>query len=694
MPDSPTWFQNSENDRTLLATAFNETANFLSRARQDPTKENIERAAAAFNKAELRYLEMYNAARKMKTGNDELVAALKTSRAQVAAMQEELARLAALIAPPFVYGIYRSPSDDDLVNVFIHGRESRVGVDPKLKDALRPGHRVALVGGSDAVIGIDGFGTLGEVGSVKELLDEDRILVTLRADEERVCVRAEPLRGTAVKVGDHLRMDGVGFVYEVIPKHEIGEVFLEEVPDVSYNDIGGLDEQIEALRDAVELPWLHADLFRKYNQKSPKGVLLYGPPGCGKTMVAKAVANDLAKRVSEKKGEPVKGFFLNIKGPELLNKYVGETERKIREVFEKAREKASEDVPVVVFFDEMESLFRTRGTGISSDIETTIVPTILSEIDGVEGLRNVIVIGASNRQDLIDPAVLRSGRLDVKIEIKRPGARGAMDILNKYARPQLPLHPKFGPYPQRYETPNRLKTLAHAEWQTLDATLAAVREAYGMRRIDLGKRTIPVDEEKVESAKELAEAIADASERKRVIRDLDRTEWEFEAWEIRSEEDVFHYMNYKAVEVIFLPTPGSLVWVSSGGEIVEVDTRFLEVTYANADKEVLYHKDFVSGAMLESIVRRAKKYAIKRAINDPTTGLMMVDFWQATREEFKENEDLPNTANPDDWARIQGKKGERIAFVRPIASGKLMRAPAGANPARPVEQVVNTGQYL
>jgi proteasome-associated ATPase len=414
-------------------------------------------------------------------------------------------------------------------------------------------------------------------------------VVTQQADEDKVGIIAEPLRTVKLKVGDHILMDSKsGYLLEKLPKSEVEDLALEEVPDIDYEDIGGLSDQIESIKDAVELPYLYADYYREHHLAPPKGVLLYGPPGCGKTMIAKAVANNLAARISEKRGEKVKGYFLSIKGPELLNKYVGETERKIREIFVKAREKAAEDVPVVIFFDEMDALFRTRGSGISSDVETTIVPQLLAELDGVESVRNVIVIGASNRQDLIDPAILRPGRLDVKIKIERPDRNAAADIFNKYMTAELPIHESETRVPGGDLT----ATLTRMIGATID-------EMYS------------VDEE----------------------------------------------------------------------------NRFLEVTYANGDKEVLYFKDFASGAMIESIVRRAKKLALKRYIQTSEKGITVDDLLHAVREEFKENEDLPNTTNPDDWAKIAGKKGERIVYVKPLMGETKDKQ-------RAVERIINTGQYL
>ena len=445
--------------------------------------------------------------------NEKLVNTLYEAREQISSLKEEVDKLC---APPSSYGVFLSLNDDGTVNILSSGRKVKVNLHPSIgKDSIKPGQELVLNEGLN-VIETAGYEIQGEVVIMKEALDEARAVVTVRADEEKVAVIAEPLRPAKLKVGDHLLMDSKsGYLLEKLPKSEVEDLALEEVPDIQYEDIGGLTSQIEAIRDAVELPYLYADYYREHKLAPPKGVLLYGPPGCGKTMIAKAVANNLAEKVSEKRGEKIKGFFMNVKGPELLNKYVGETERKIREIFVKAKEKAAEDVPVVVFFDEMDALFRTRGSGISSDVETTIVPQLLAEIDGVEGLKNVIVIGASNRQDLIDPAILRPGRLDVKIKIDRPDRQAAGDIMAKYLTPDIPMHEQeLGP---------------HGD----DISAAIVR---------------------------LIEMAVDA-----------------------------------------MYTTGD-------------ENRFLEVTYANGDKEVLYFKDFASGAMMESVVRRAKKLALKRYI--------------------------------------------------------------------------------
>jgi proteasome-associated ATPase len=531
--------------------------------------------------------------------NERLASTLREARDQIVALKEEVDRLA---QPPSGFGIFLAACDENTADVFTGGRKMRVNVSPNVElGELKPGQEVVLNEALNVVVA-QGYETIGEIVMMKELLaDGERALVISHSDEERIVRLAAPLLDQVIRAGDSLMMEPrSGYVYEVIPKAEVEELVLEEVPDIAYADIGGLSAQIEQIRDAVELPYLHADLFREHLLRPPKGILLYGPPGCGKTLIAKAVANSLAKQVQAKaaasgtnvvpKGQEGKSFFLNIKGPELLNKYVGETERHIRLVFQRAREKASEGMPVIVFFDEMDSIFRTRGSGVSSDVENTIVPQLLSEIDGVEGLENVIVIGASNREDMIDPAILRPGRLDVKIKIERPDAESAKDIFSKYLLAELPLHPD---------------DVAENGGSPVAATEAMIQ------------RTV-------------------------------------ERMYTESEEN-----------------------------------RFLEVTYANGDKETLYFKDFNSGAMIQNIVDRAKKMAIKQFLDTGQKGIRLAHMLAACVDEFGENEDLPNTTNPDDWARISGKKGERIVYIRTLVQGKQ-----GTEAGRSIDTVSNTGQYL
>ncbi len=545
--------------------------------------------------ARLRALEERLAAKELElaaaaTKNDRLASTLREARDQIIALKEEIDRLA---QPPSGFGVFLARHDDDTVDIFTGGRKLRVAISPEIAvEDLRRGQEVMLNEATNVIRAMD-FERVGEVVMLKEILEDgERALVLGHTDEERIVRLAATLDDAPLRAGDSLLLEPrSGYVYERIPKSEVEELVLEEVPDIDYADIGGLGPQIETIRDAVELPYLHPELFKEHQLKPPKGILLYGPPGCGKTLIAKAVANSLAKKVAERTGsEAGRSYFLNIKGPELLNKYVGETERHIRLVFQRAREKASEGTPVIVFFDEMDSLFRTRGSGVSSDVENTIVPQLLSEIDGVESLENVLVIGASNREDMIDPAILRPGRLDVKIKIERPDAEAARDIFQKYLTAELPLH-----------------------------------------------------------ADDVAENDG-------------------------SKEAAVAAMIQRAVEAMYTETE---------------DNQFLEVTYAGGDKEVLYFKDFNSGAMIENIVSRAKKMAIKDLLERGQKGIRVGHLLDACIDEFKENEDLPNTTNPDDWARISGKKGERIVFIRTLVQGKK-----GTEAGRQIDTVANTGQYL
>jgi proteasome-associated ATPase len=519
------------------------------------------------------------------TQNEKLTSALTSERDKIEALREEVEKLS---QPPATFGVYLGTNEDGSVDVFTSGRKMRVNVTPELDPAgFRRGAEVILNEALN-VVELLSPDIAGEVMKVKDRLGQDRVIVVGHGDEELVATLAHALRDEPIRAGDSLLVDRRSNVaLERLPKEEVEELVLEEVPDVSYEDIGGLENQIEAIRDAVELPFLYAELFKEHQLEPPKGVLLYGPPGCGKTLIAKAVAKSLADKVRERTGRPdAHSYFLNIKGPELLNKYVGETERQIRQIFQRAKERSEEGLPVIVFFDEMDSIFRTRGSGISSDVESTIVPQLLSELDGVETLKNVIVIGASNREDLIDPAILRPGRLDVKIKIERPSASQAGDIMSKYLTGDVPIHPE--------------------EMERSGGKTGSVR-----RMIQL------------------------------------------------------------TVDRMYAPSE---------------DNRFLEVTYASGDKEVLYFKDFNSGAMIENIVRRAKKEAIKRFLSTGEKGIKTEDLLNAIRDEFKENEDLPNTTNPDDWARISGKKGERIVYVRTLLGD-------GGAEGRQVERVA-AGQYL
>ena len=532
--------------------------------------ENLRRqlSTAPSDDVENRLYEMTRELMQLHRRNRKLTSTLQDAKEQLEHLKEKVEQLS---APPNNYGAFLQSNEDSTIDIDLGGKKMRVNVDPDINvDTLQKGQEV-IVNGVFNVVGAKAFDQQGEVVKVKEMLDEQRVIVSLRADEERVVEISDWVKKETLKFGDNVRLNHTtGMVMEKLHKVDIEDLLLEEVPDIKYADIGGLDEQIESIRDAIEMPYLYPGEFEAFNLTPPKGILLYGPPGCGKTLIAKAVANSLAERVRQQTGrDDVKSYFINIKGPELLNKYVGETERKIREVFQKAREKSKEGVPVIIFFDEMDSLFRSRGMGISSDMESTLVPQFLSEIDGVEGLQDVIVIGASNRQDLLDPAVLRPGRLDIKIKIDRPHAEGAKDIFSIYLTPSLPIAPS-----------------------------------------------------------------------------------ELEKFNDDREQVIENFIN-QATDEMYATTN---------------ENKFIEVTYQRGERETLYFKDFVSGAMIENIVSRMKKMAIKRLINSEgkEEGLMLKDLKNAIREEYKENEDLPNATNPDDWAKISGRKGEKIASIRAL----------------------------
>ena len=557
---------------------------------RDSTVSDVEQASRRIEMLEEKLLEARGALAQSRSNNEKLTITIQQTRDQIAALRDEVEKLT---QPPAVYGTFIDFNDDGTVDIFASGRKMRVALHPGLDPGQIDRGNEVVLNESFTVIGVRESDGQGEVVTVKEVLDERRVLVYGRADEERVVELADSLRHVKLRSGDALLLDmRSNLLVEKLLRQEAEELILEEVPDITYADVGGLDSQIEAITDAVELPYLHRALFNDYDLPAPKGILLYGPPGCGKTLIAKAVANSLSQKVAELTGNRnVRSYFLNIKGPELLNKYVGETERQIRVVFQRAREKAEEGVPVIIFFDEMDSLFRTRGTGISSDMESTIVPQLLAEIDGVESLRDVIVIGATNREDLIDPAILRPGRLDVKIKIERPDADAAAQIFQRYLHSELPIDE------------------------------SSIRELGG------GDRA-------------------------------------------------------KAIQVMIEETVTDMYRIND-------ENRFLEVTYQGGDKEVLYFKDFASGAMIENIVRRAKKLAVKREIAEKGRGLRAEDLTESIRQEYRENEDLPNTTNPDDWARVSGKKGERIIFIRTLVNREETDVLGGRS-----IQHVGTGQYL
>ena len=558
-----------------VVTALEEEVSFL-RRRLREAPERSEELEAELSRVKDRL-------NRAASQNDKLASLLEEAREQLGVLREEVEKLT---QPPNNFGTVLNVSEDGTVDVLTGNRKLRVAAQPSIEvKKLQIGQEV-LLNEAFNIIDVRFYEASGDILRVREVMSDGRVVVIAHADEERVLKRSEAMADVYLRAGDYVRIDPkTSLILEKLERPEVEELVLEEVPDITYLDVGGLAEQIEMIRDTVELPYIHRDLFKEYELEPPKGILLYGPPGCGKTLIAKAVANSLAKKVSERTGDPdVRSYFLNIKGPELLNKWVGETERQIRLIFQRAKEKSDEGVPVIVFFDEMDSLFRTRGTGISSDVESTIVPQLLSELDGVESLKNVVVIGASNREDLIDPAILRPGRLDVKIKINRPDPESAREIFRIYMTDET-----------------------------------------------------PIEDEEVGDG-EVGEAI--------------------------------ERMIAQTVDEMYSDGP---------------ENEFLEVTYANGDRETLYFKDFASGAMIENIVRRAKKDAIKRQIAGGPVGVRTADLTAAIKQEFTEQEDLPNTTNPDDWAKISGKKGERIVYVRTLVGGD--------EESRLIEKV-SGGQYL
>jgi proteasome-associated ATPase len=461
----------------------------------------------------------------------------------------------------------------------------------KRRNAFRQGEHL-LLNNDLQVVEPRGFDLVcGAVGTVQQVLGDERLLLGTVGEESLVVTRAHPLLDTSILAGDSVEYDPqTHYAYTLVPKDTVDRLTLEKVPDITFQFVGGLAAAIQLIQDAIELPHLYPEHFLEHQLVPPKGILLYGPPGCGKTLLAKAVANSLARHIEAKTGEKGESYFINVKGPELLSKYVGETERAIRDLFARARSQASYRSPVVIMFDEMDSMFRVRGSGVSSDMESTIVPQFLSELDGLESLENVIVIGATNREDLIDPAVLRPGRLDRKIRIPRPDQAAAAEIFSKYLIPELPLDP----------------------------SLVAGRGG-------------------------AANAVA--------------------------------WMIEEVVEEMYRPAP---------------ENQLLEVAYADGSREILYFRDFASGAIIENIVSRAKLAAVKELIGGGPKGLTLGHLRNAMREEYRENEDLPRNSNPAEWYRILGMRGERVVRVRSLL-GKDRERPADSPPGR---EVVAVGDAL
>lgn len=616
--------------------------------------------------------------------NDKLTAILEQAKEQIKELRAEIDKLT---MPPSTYAIFSDYHESGVATVYVNGRKMKVSVHPAINTSLLKKGQEVILNEAFAIIEPCGFDRQGEVVRVKDMLEGGRVLVTLHFDEEKVATVADSLSETTLSVGDHLLYDArSGYVVEKLPKSEVEDLVLEEVPDISYEQIGGLEGAIEMVRDAVELPFLYPDLFAEHKLKPPKGVLLYGPPGCGKTLIAKAVANSIAKKLGHLSSKEMRSYFLHVKGPELLNKYVGESERQIREVFKKAKERAKEGHPVMVFFDEMDALFRTRGTGVSSDMESTIVPQFLSEIDGVEGLKNVIVIGASNRQDLIDPAVLRAGRLDVKVKVGRPdNPSNGFKIAKIYLTPDLPLPERYLSYIGKpYVAINRLHSLAPNEWEKVHEDLTPIRKEFNIQWCGEEKR--PMTDNEFEALKaRVVELNKDnpmrLEEHLKVLDGQRNVGWIYEEWRFNDKKDIVFYEIYRMIEGMYVQIPGKasesskgLQWISRNGSLVPFDSRFLYVKYVTGNGEYLYHRDFLSGALIEGVIARAKKLAIKARIADPknANGISVEHLYRAIREEFSESEDLPQTTTPDDWARIMGQAKEKISSVSKVDKTAFM----------------------
>jgi len=631
MPEDTEQIENSESIKFILID-FKLLLDHLAKLDQEILKNNnsetrnsrIELSKLAHEEAK----KLQNQTHYNYNSHITLLERVKSFRAIIVQMQEGLE---ALTTPPLLYAnIAQLWPSEKMADVYINNERRQVNIFPKVDIAqLKIGQRVRLSGSNFAILSFDEeWEKTGQEATVLALLGEDIVRVVNHFDQPQDVILAEPLRGEGIREGDVLLISS-RFAFKKLPKAEANELLLEKVPEINFNKIGGLKNQIDALLEAIEYPMLYPELFALHELKPTKGILLYGPPGCGKTLMAKAVANRLAQRLREKVGSvDISAYFMNIKGPELLTKWVGETERKIREVFQRAKEKAMEGSPVIIFFDEFESLFRTRGSGISSDVESTIVPQFLSMMDGVEELNNVIVIGATNRQDLVDPAVLRPGRFDLKIKVDRPDEFGAKEILKIYVTPNLPWGDDSNDKPYVGQKSHSVIDRLH------------------------GDRPYTVD--------------------------------------LSTSELVAEHMINIVVDYLYY-SDAPMVWTDRRGNKHEYNTESIEITRADGERKMLYVKDIlVSGAMIESTVSRVKKIAIKRAVNSGKTGIKIVDFYTAIRDEIKESSDLPNTNNPDDWAKIIGQysDGQRIVYVRPIIGTQKMIS------SRSTERVTTGYQYL